>query len=382
VFIIKNARIHTITNGEIENGMVVIEGGKISYVGDENAALLANRDAHVVDADRKLLTPGLIDAHTHLGIDEEGIGWEGADFNETSEAVTPHMRAIDGINPFEEGFIDAVKSGITTVQVLPGSANVIGGLTTTIKVKPGQAVDDIVIHEIAGLKIAFGENPKKLHGQKGRAPVTRMGVAALLREQFTKAINYERKRKVNPDDVDLRMEALCLALRREIPVRAHAHRADDILTAIRIAKEFNLDLSVEHTTEGHKIVDQLVRANVKLTVGPTLSSRSKVELRELDWNTYHLLAEKGLPFALITDHPVIPIGHILTSAALAVKHGLPVEKAWESITINAAKVLNIEHQVGSIEAGKDADLVLWDDNPITKHGKAVMTIIDGEIIEV
>jgi imidazolonepropionase-like amidohydrolase len=382
VFIIKNARIHTITNGEIENGMVVIEGGKISYVGDENAVLLANRDAHVVDADRKLLTPGLIDAHTHLGIDEEGIGWEGADFNETSEAVTPHMRAIDGINPFEEGFIDAVKSGITTVQVLPGSANVIGGLTTTIKVKPGQAVDDIVIHEIAGLKIAFGENPKKLHGQKGRAPVTRMGVAALLREQFTKAINYERKRKVNPDDVDLRMEALCLALRREIPVRAHAHRADDILTAIRIAKEFNLDLSVEHTTEGHKIVDQLVRANVKLTVGPTLSSRSKVELRELDWNTYHLLAEKGLPFALITDHPVIPIGHILTSAALAVKHGLPVEKAWESITINAAKVLNIEHQVGSIEAGKDADLVLWDDNPITKHGKAVMTIIDGEIIEV
>jgi imidazolonepropionase-like amidohydrolase len=381
MLIIKNATIQTITHGVIEHGMVAIQSGKIIYIGKLNETLL-KKAREIIDGKERLVSPGLIDAHTHLGIDEEGIGWEGDDYNETSSPTTPHMRAIDGINPFEQGLIDASKSGVTTVQVLPGSANVIGGLMTVIKVKPGELVDDIAIRPISGLKIAFGENPKKYHGQKGSAPVTRMGVAALLRSQFTKAQNYLNRRQEQPPqtDIDIEMEALVLALRGEIPVRAHTHRADDIMTAIRIAKEFNLDLSIEHATEGHKVAKALANSGVKVSVGPTLSSRSKVELNDMGWETYSVLEQHGIRFAIITDHPVLSIQYLTTSAKFAVQAGLSIDAAWRGLTIYPAELLGLEDQIGSLEVGKDADLVLWSDDPIQANGKPLLTIVDGQLV--
>lgn len=381
MYAIIHATVQTLTNIEepLKDHMIMIKDGKIASIEPMDEANIPE-EAKIIDASGLLVTPGLIDVHTHIGIDEEGIAWEGADFNETSEAITPHVRAIDGINPFDQGFMDAAQSGVTTVQILPGSANVIGGLMTTLKVKPNRPIDEMVVSEISGLKIAFGENPKKYHGQHGRAPVTRMGVAALLREQFVKAANYIEKHKTDKGERNLRMEALAAAVKRQIPVRAHTHRADDILTAIRIANEFNLDLTIEHATEGHKIAPQIAKSGFKVAVGPTLSSRSKVELREISWDTYRMLAQHKIAFSMITDHPVLPIQHLTTSATMAVKAGLSLNEAWRSLTIHPAKHLGLEQKIGSLEPGKDADLVFWNQDPIKEGGEALLTIVDGDII--
>jgi imidazolonepropionase-like amidohydrolase len=374
-----NGYVMTMNDITFTQGTILIDKGKVIAVGMSGDIPIPN-DVQVIDVQGQLVSPGLIDVHTHIGIDEEGIGWEGDDYNESSEPVTPHVRAMDGINPFDQGFSDAAGAGVTTVQVLPGSANVIGGLMCCLKVKPGSIVEEMLILHPSGLKIAFGENPKKLHGKAGRAPQTRMGIAALLREELIKAKNYLLKRAEGRDvDFDLRMEALVLALKKEIPVRAHAHRADDIITAIRIAKEFDLDLSIEHTTEGHKIAKHLKTPGVSIAVGPTLSSRSKVELKNKDWQTYAVLAKENIPFAISTDHPVLPIEHLPTSAGLAMKAGLEEEEAWKSITINAARHLRLDHRVGSIQVGKDADLVVWSSHPLTSHGEALITMVEGEI---
>ncbi|WP_102345110.1 amidohydrolase [Bacillus sp. Marseille-P3661] len=380
MYAITNAKILTISGSVIENGIVLIKDGKIAFVGKQKECQEPLDSYKVIDGGGRLVTPGIIDAHTHLGIDEEGIGWEGDDYNESSESVTPHMRAIDGINPYDRGFHDAVQAGITSVQVMPGSANVIGGLMACIKVKPNRTVEELIIRNPSGLKIALGENPKKFHGKNGRAPQTRMGVAALLREQFSKARTYIEKRENGKCDFDLRMEALALALKKEIPVRAHAHRADDIMTAVRIAKEFDLNLSIEHATDGRKVAKYLADAGVLVSVGPTLSSKSKVELKDSSWETYRVMAEEGIDFAMITDHPVIPIQDLLTSANKAVKAGLSEEIAWRSLTINPATNLGLQNRIGSIEVGKDADIVIWDNDPIMKNGQALVTFVDGEII--
>ncbi|MGD9679094.1 MAG: amidohydrolase [Vulcanibacillus sp.] len=377
-----NAKIITITHGIIENGVILIDNGKITAVGE---SLEIPTDADIINCQNKWVTPGLIDAHTHLGVYEETVDWAGADGNEATNPSTPHVRALDAINPLEQGFIDAYKGGVTTVQIMPGSANVIGGEMSILKTY-GRVVEEMVVKELSGVKIAFGENPKRVYGEKKQMPSTRMGTAAILRENLIKAQNYLIKLEQginNPDklpDKNLKMETLAKVLRKEIPFRAHAHRADDIITAMRIAEEFDVNLTLEHCTEGHKIADIISSKGYSATVGPTLSSRSKIELAEKGWNTLVDLDKAGVPISIITDHPVVPIEFIIICAAIAVREGLDEKTAWEAITINPAKHMGIENKVGSIDVGKDADIVIWSGNPFDYLTLVEMTIINGKIV--
>jgi len=378
---IKDAKLLTITHG-IQNGTVLIDGeGKIVAVGQVEIP----DGTKVIDGKGKVVAPGFIDAHGHAGVYEEGLGFEGSDGNEMVDPVTPHLRALDAINPHEEGILDALKSGVTAMCVLPGSANVIGGQGVVVHLH-GNTVEEMIIEEVGGLKIAFGENPKRVYSGQKKSPSTRMATAALLRENLVKATNYMaklEKAEEDPDKTverDLKMEVLVRALKREIPVRAHAHRADDIMTALRIAKEFNLDISIEHCTEGHKIIKQLKEAGVWAIVGPTISNRSKVELQELSFDTLKILYEGGIPLAITMDHPVVPVGYMPTAAAYAVKAGLPYEEALKAMTINPAKILGIADRYGSIEEGKMADLVLWSGDPLDIQSKVEKVLIHGEVV--
>ncbi|NLA59137.1 MAG: amidohydrolase [Firmicutes bacterium] len=380
---IKNAKIITVTQGIIEKGTVLVDEGKIKAVGQE---IHIPADAEVIDGSGKVLSPGLIDAHSHAGLDEEGFGSEGWDYNEATDPATPWLRAIDGINPTEMGLRDAAANGVTTVCVVPGSANVIGGEGVIIHTY-GEVVDDMVISRDVGLKVAFGENPKRVYEKQKKMPTTRMGTAAILREYLVKAMNYMAKLEQgekDPDKMperDLRLENLVRVLRREIPLRAHAHRADDIMTALRIADEFNVRIVIEHATEGHKIAERLAKRQVPAVVGPSLSSRSKVELREQDFSTPALLNKAGVKVALTLDHPVVPLKYLPVVAALAVRAGLPEEEAWKAITINPAEILGISHLVGSIEVGKAADLVLWSGDPLDVRSRAEEVLINGRLVE-
>ncbi|MGI6566365.1 MAG: amidohydrolase [Limnochordia bacterium] len=379
---IKNAKIITVTQGIIEQGTVLVDEGKIKAVGQQVAV---PADAEVIDGTGKVLSPGLIDAHSHAGLDEEGYGSEGWDYNEAVDPATPWLRAIDGINPTEMGLRDAAANGVTTVCVVPGSANVLGGEGVIIHTY-GNVVDEMVVSRDAGLKVAFGENPKRVYQQQKKMPTTRMGTAAILREHLVKAANYMAKLERGEKDPektperDLRMENLVRVLRREIPLRAHAHRADDMMTALRIAEEFNVRIVIEHATEGHKIAEQLARRQVPAVVGPSLSSRSKVELQELDFRTAAVLNAEGVKVALTLDHPVIPLKYLPVVAALAVRYGLPEQEAWKAITINPAEILGIDDRVGSIEVGKAADLVLWSGDPLDVRSRAERVLIDGRIV--
>ena len=381
MLVIQNAKLYTITNG-IQGGSVLIDAeGTIAAVGQVDIP----PEAEVIDAAGKVLTPGLMDAHGHAGAWEEGLGWEGSDGNEATDPVTPHLRVLDGINPHEEGIAEALQAGVTAMCVLPGSANVIGGQGVVVHLY-GNTVEEMIIKEDGGLKVAFGENPKRVYSNQKKAPSTRMATAAILREQLVKAQNYLaklEKAKDDPDkapDRDLRLEVLARVLKRELPVRAHAHRADDIMTALRIAREFNLDISIEHCTEGHKIVDELREAGVWALVGPTLSNRSKVELKELSWETLRVLWEGGVPIAITMDHPVIPVGYLPIAAAQAVKAGLPYEEALKAITINPATIMGIADRYGSIEVGKMADLVLWDGDPLAVQSRVEKVWIHGQLV--
>jgi imidazolonepropionase-like amidohydrolase len=378
---IKNAKLHTITNGVQDGHVLIDDQGRITAVGQVEIPA----EAVVIDAAGRILTPGLIDPHGHAGVYEEGLGWEGADGNEAVDPVTPHVRALDGINPHDEGVLEALQGGVTAMCVLPGSANVIGGQGVVIHLH-GNTVEEMMIKENGGLKVAFGENPKRVYSNQKKSPSTRMATAAILRENLVKAQNYLaklEKAKTDPDkepERDLRLEVLAKALKRELPVRAHAHRADDIMTALRIAKEFNLDISIEHCTEGHKIVDELREAGVWAIVGPTLSNRSKVELKELSFDTLRVLWEGGISVAITMDHPVIPVGYLPTAAAYAVKAGLPYEEALKAITINPAKILGIDDRYGSIEVGKMADLVLWSGDPLAIQSRVEKVLIHGRVV--
>jgi imidazolonepropionase-like amidohydrolase len=365
----KNATIYPITSKIIKNADLLVESGKIKAIGHQ---LAPDQDTEVIDCRERYLLPGFIDVHTHLGLYDEGTGWAGNDANETIEPLTPHIRALDGVYPFDPGFRDAVQAGITTVHIMPGSANVIGGTTSVIKTI-GVNISKMLVQETAGLKIAFGENPKRIHSHGNKESITRMGIMGMLREAFYKA-------KYCDNVEDLRVYPLVQALKREIPVRIHAHRADDIMSAIRFAEEFDLDMRIEHCTEGHFIADELSERRLKVSVGPTLTRRSKVELKNKTWKTYQILSDSGVEVSITTDHPYCPIQYLNVCAAIAVREGLDETKALEGITILPAKNLRIENRVGSLEVGKDADIVLWNHHPFHFLAKPLLTMIDGKIV--
>jgi imidazolonepropionase-like amidohydrolase len=367
--LLKNATLYSITSEPLKNGDVLIDKGKIIKVGKN---LQTDSTVKIIDCNQLYLFPGFIDVHTHLGLYDEGTGWAGNDANETAEAMTPHIRAIDGVYPLDPAFSDAIKSGITTAHVMPGSANVIGGTTSVIKTS-GKNVKKMIVQEIAGLKLALGENPKRIHSQGNNDSITRMGIMGMLREAFYKAIHTD-----TPED--LRVAPLVMALKRAIPVRIHAHRADDIITALRLAEEFNLDLRIEHCTEGHLIASELSGMNLKVSVGPTLTRRSKIELKNKTWKTYQELTNNGVEVSITTDHPYTPIQYLNICAAIAVREGLSEQKALEGITILPARNLRLDQQLGSIEEGKDADLVLWSHHPFHYLAKPKWTMISGEIV--
>lgn len=387
VTIITNATIILGNGQQIESGSILLAEGKIRAVGktEEIAEQLNQLKNHykesvTIHAEGKYVTPGLIDVHTHLGVHEEGIGREGHDYNETSSPVTPYVRALDGINPFERGFLEARKAGVTTVQSMPGSANVIGGEMVVLKTA-GTIVDHMIVREPSGMKAAFGENPKRVFGAKDKAPITRMGTAALFRQEFIKAQEYlESREKGEAVKRDVGLENLVKVLKREIPLRAHAHRADDIVTALRLAEEFHIEITIEHCTEGHKIADFLIDKGVSVSVGPTLSSRSKIELADKGFHTHLALAKAGVPFSITTDHPVVGIEYLVTSVAHAVSDGLDEALAWQAITLQAAKHLGVEERVGSLEVGKDADVVIWSGHPFHIQNKVEKTFINGELV--
>jgi len=379
---IVNGRVYPVTSPPIENGVVLVDRGKIVAVG-RDVSIPAG--AQVIDAAGKYVLPGFVDAHTHLGVHEEGVGWEGSDGNEATDPVTPHLRAIDGFNPADQGLRDAVAGGITTVWVTPGSANVIGGLGFTVKTS-GSTADAMVVKNPSGLKAAFGENPKRVYTERKTVPTTRMGVAGVLREALLKAQTYMAKQaryKDDPDkapDRDLKLEAIAMVLRGELPLRTHAHRADDILTALRIAKEFGIKITIEHGTEGHLIAGILAAEHVPVNVGPSFSTRRKVELRERSFKTPAVLARAGVKVSLITDHPVMPIQLLPLAAGVAVREGLSEDEALRAITINPAEVCGVEDRVGSLAPGKDADVVIWDGHPFDTRARVLYTIINGEIV--
>lgn len=370
---IKHAKLFNGRGDVLENYHILIEDGKFKAI-STNVDIPENY--HIIDAQGKIITPGLIDVHTHLGVSEEGVGSEGSDFNETSDPVTPEVRAIDGINPLEIGFTDAVQAGVTTAQVMPGSANIIGGEMVVIKTA-GHIVDDMVIREPSGMKAAMGENPKRVYGEKRKLPVTRMGLVARLREMLIKADNYLND-KTN-DGRNLGLEQLAKVLRKEIPLRVHAHRADDILTVLRIKREFDIDITIEHCTEGHKIADYISKhSDVRVSVGPTMSTRSKVELRDKGWETIKVLWDAGVPVSITTDHPVVGIEYLRTSAIYAIHHGLTKQQALQAVTLNAAKHLGVSERVGSIDVGKDADFVIWNGDPFDIKSHIEQVFIEGE----
>ena len=382
MILLKNGKIYPVEGEVIEKGDILIKDGKIEKIGQN----LSEEQAEVIDLEGKNVYPGFVEAHCHLGLWEEGIGFEGSDGNESVNPTTPELRALDAINPMDEGFKDAYKAGVTTVAAGPGSANVIGGTFTALKTY-GTRVDDMLVKDPVAMKIAFGENPKNVYSDQEKSPITRMANVSILREQLYRAEEYLKQKEEAEGDFekmpeyDLGLEALAMVIKKEIPLKAHAHRADDILTSIRVAKEFDLDLTLDHCTEGHLIVDHIKAESYPAIVGPTLGNRSKVEVRNKSFETPSILARNGVKVSITTDAPVIPIEHLPLCAGLAIKAGMEEEEALKAITLNPAEIIGIDDRVGSLKEGKDADLVVYDGNPLKDIcAETIMTIIDGEIV--
>lgn len=383
--LIINGKIVTMEETGYAEGFVRIAGNKIIEIGsmeefeEKYAAKMhdkRNADEEILDVHGAWVMPGIIEAHAHIGITEEKWGQIADDCNEETNPVTPHLRAIDAINPMDPAFHDAIAAGITSVMVGPGSTNVVGGQFVFMKTQ-GRCVDNMIVKNPAAMKAALGENPKTAYGDKNQFPATRMGVAALLRKTLYEAKQYYMEENPQKDFV---MESWIPVFRKEIPLKIHAHRADDILTAIRIAKEFDVDITIDHGTESHLIVDEIKEAGFPVIVGTDLTSRSKIEVQNMNFKTNKILRDAEILFAITTDHPVALIQYLPICAGLAVRNGLEMKDALEAITINPAKICRVDDRVGSLKVGKDADIAIFDDNPLETFTNTLYTIIDGEVV--
>jgi len=371
-----NGEINTVTNGSFK-GSILIDEGKIKDIGED---IDIPEKAEIIDIEGKTVIPGLVEAHCHTGIHEEGEGWEGMDMNERYDPITPHLRALDGIYPEDIGLKEAVKAGITTVNITPGSANPIGGEMVALKTAGSNIVDNLVLKEPTGMKMAFGENPKRVYKEQSKTPATRMGTAGVLRKTFYETKNYMEKND-DEDKEDFKKEALKPVLENKLKARIHAHRADDMITAIRLAEEFDFDMVIEHATEGHQIADYLAEKDVPAVVGPCLSSKTKRETSDRTFETPGVLADKGVKVALMTDSPVIPTKYLNLMAAYSVREGMDEEEALKAITINPAEICGIDDRVGSLERGKDADIVVIDGDPLEIKSKVERVFIEGNEID-
>ena len=381
MLLIKNGNILTMAESNYESGCVLIKDDKILKV----AKKINEEDydiSETIDAKGLWVMPGLIEAHCHIGITEEKKGFEGDDCNEMKEPITPYIRAVDGINPMDSAFHNAVCSGITSVMVGPGSSNVVGGQFAFIKTD-GRSIEQMIVLAPAAMKVAFGENPKTNYNNMDKMPSTRMSIAGMLREELFKAVQYQKKKIKNDNESfepDFRMECWLPVLNREIPLKAHVHRTDDILTAIRIAREFNLNITLDHCTEGHLVADEIKQSGFPAVVGPSLASRNKIEVQNMDFKTAGILNKKGIKVAITTDHPVTRIQYLPVCAGFAAKEGLGIEEGLKAMTINAAEICNVSDRVGSIEVGKDADIAIFDGNPMETFTNTIYTIINGKVL--
>ena len=378
-----HARVYTMAGPVIEDGFVDVKDGRIAAVGP--AAAAGSPDGEVWDAHGGWLLPGFVDAHTHLGMWEDSLGFEGDDGNEDTDPATPQLRGIDGLNPLDRCFSEALAAGVTTVVTGPGSANPIGGQLCAIKTY-GRRIDDMVVKAPVAMKMALGENPKSVYHGKSQAPVTRMATAAIIRDHLRQAQEYARRqeqaahdKEADEPDYDAKCEALLPVIRGELPVHFHAHRLDDIFTAGRIAKEFSLRYVIVHGTAAHLGADLLAAEGVPVLCGPLLCDRSKPELHDLTPENPGILARAGVEIALITDHPVIPLPYLPVCGGLAVREGLPYEAALRALTISPARICGIDDRVGSIEPGKDADLSLFAHDPLTIAARPVWVMAAGEL---
>jgi len=396
VIAITNGKVLTITQGTLDRGTVLIDEGRIVAVG-ENVEIPPEAEVH--DVDGKVVMPGMIDPHCHVGVFPDGIGWEYSDGNELTDPITPHLRALDAVHPEDQAFEELVTAGVTTVLTGPGSGNLIGGQWVCLKTLPKPNIEDMVLLEPAGMKMALGENPKRVYGEQKKMPSTRMGNAATLRVALVEARNYLEKwdryeenlsdyqakveegdkeaKRPDPPQRDLKLEALGKVLRREMKARIHAHRADDMLTAIRIAEEFDLDLTLEHATEGYKIAEILAEKRIPVTAGPILFSRMKYELKDMTPKNPGLMAKAGVKVAIQTDE-MSAVKYLTINAALASREGLPEEEALKAITIHPAEIIGVADRVGSLEKGKDADVVVLSGHPFDFRSVVEWVLVDGE----
>lgn len=407
---IKCGKIIPVTKKEIHDGIILVEEGKIQKIGPESEITIPEGAKIIEDSDWTAF-PGIIDPHSHAGVYEEEAGLGMADGNEATKPVTPHVRAIDAITPDDPGLKRALSGGVTTVCITPGSANVLGGRAVTMKTY-GDYVKDMVIDYEAGIKCAFGENPKRVYGEKDTLPSTRMGAVGKLRQTLVKTQNYiekweeydrkyeifkerrkewkkdkengEAKEKDRPTppskpEKNLLYEEMAKVLEQEVPLRCHAHRKSDIMTAIRVSEEFNIDVTIEHCTDGHKCIPVFKNKDIPAIIGPTLGFRSKIETRDLTWHTIGKMYKEDILVALTSDHPVLPLQFQAVYGAIATREELPEQGAYEVLTINPAKILGIDDRVGSLEKGKDADIVLFDGNPLDARSRVMKVIVNGEI---
>lgn len=385
MILLKNGNVYTMAGQTYKKGYVVIDGTKIASVGEMEALQEAEGAFEEVhDCTGMIVMPGMVDGHNHIGMWEDGLGFEGDDGNEDTDPIMPHLRALDAVNPLDRAFSEGLRAGVTTSVTGPGSANVLGGQFVALKMA-GKCVDDMIVRAPVAVKAAFGENPKTTYHDKNQAPTTRMATAALLREALMKAKEYGRalaEYKKNPEEADkpeydIKNDSLLAVLSKKIPLKVHAHRSDDMFTALRIAKEFDISITLEHATEAHLMTEYL-DGSVPLLVGPLLCDRSKPELRNLTPGIAGILEKAGLAPAIITDHPEIPVQYLPLSAAIAVREGMPYMAALEAVTIRPARYTGIADRVGSLEVGKDADIAVFDGDPLAYTSKVVMIWLNGK----